>query len=134
MRFLLLTFLLSVTVLAGAQNLRSGGRLKTEQAIMDIRHYSVTLDVDPVKEFIAGSAEIRLVLVTRAPELILDLWHEMTVSQVWVNGAKESFVQTQDDLLKIRGVIPFEKGKVNVKVAYSGKPGQDLFSLQGPSQ
>ena len=123
MRSLLAVSFLWATVFASAQNLRSGGRLKTEQAIMDIRHYAVTLDVDPVKEFITGSAEIRLVLVTRAPELILDLWHELTVSQVWVNGAKEPFVQTKDDLVKIRGVLPFEKGKVHIRVVYSGKPG-----------
>ncbi len=123
MRLLIIILFISVSVVGSAQNLRSGGRLKTEQAIMDIRHYMITLDVDPARQFISGTAEIKLLLVTRAPDLILDLWHGMNVSDVWVNGAKESFTQTSDDLLKIRGRIPFEKGKVHIKVAYSGKPG-----------
>ena len=123
MRFLLLLSLLTVSVLVAGQNLRSGGRLKPEQAIMDIRHYTVALKVDPVKESIDGYCEIQFQLLTRTPELIFDLWHNMIVSQVWVDGKKESFMQTKDDLLKIKGVTPFEKGKVHVKVAYGGKPG-----------
>ena len=35
-----------------AQNLKSGGVLKPEQAIMDIRHYGLTLDVDPLQKTI----------------------------------------------------------------------------------
>lgn len=116
-----LAFLTSV--LCNSQNLRSGGRLSPEQAILDIRHYTVSLTVDPTAQTIDGYAEIDLQLLTRTPEYILDLWHGLTVTQVWVDGKKESFVQTKDDRLKIRGVTPFEKGKEHIKVAYGGKPG-----------
>jgi aminopeptidase N len=127
MRGFVVLILFSTINFCNAQNLptgglKSGGQLKTEQAIMDIRHYTIALEVDPKEKSIFGYAEINLILVTRVPQLFFDLWHGLTVSQVWVNGAKEEFVQTKDDLLKIRGVIPFEKGKVHVKIAYGGKP------------
>lgn len=41
---LLLVF---ISITAHAQNLKSGGVIKPEQAIMDIRHYTIALDVDP---------------------------------------------------------------------------------------
>ncbi|MBK8495722.1 MAG: hypothetical protein IPL50_12415 [Chitinophagaceae bacterium] len=47
MRHLLLLILAIIAFAAQAQNLRSGGKLKPEQAIMDIRHYTIALDVDP---------------------------------------------------------------------------------------
>src|SRR5258708_2525081 len=116
MRSLLILSFLLVAIMGSGQNLRSGGRLIPEQAIMDIRHYTIALRVDPEKQSIDGYCEIQLQLLTRAPELFFDLWKGMRVSQVWVDGKKESFVATRDDQLKIRGVIPFEKGKVHVKI------------------
>ncbi len=63
MRCLLLVLLMSQSLLSMAQDLRSGGRLKPEQANMDIRHYTVILDVDPVTQTIQGQTETDLVLV-----------------------------------------------------------------------
>src|SRR5262249_10907312 len=114
--FLLVT-LASVTL---AQNLKSGGRLRPDQAIMDIRHYTVELAVDPAQQSIQGTAEIDLNLLTRTPDLVFDLWRGLTVTQVSVGSRKETFVQTKDDLLKIRGLQPFEKGKIKVRVTYGG--------------
>src|SRR5690242_4082854 len=48
----LLILLLFTTAIAYSQNLKSGGKLKPEQAIMDIRHYTIALDVDPQQKFI----------------------------------------------------------------------------------
>ncbi|MDZ7649513.1 MAG: hypothetical protein U5K54_21465 [Cytophagales bacterium] len=86
-----------------AQNLRSGGKLKPEQAIMDIRHYTVALTVDPEKQTINGYTDITLVLSETSPILLFDLWHGLTVEQVLVNGKKETFNHAQNDLLTITG-------------------------------
>ena len=116
--FTLLSFSLS------AQNLKSGGKLKPEQAIMDIRHYTVALNVDPVQQSIDGYTEIDLKLTASSNVLLLDLWHGLTVKQVFVNGKKESFTHTEDDLLTINGSKPFATEKsIKVKVEYGGKPG-----------
>ena len=40
--------------------LTSGGKLNPLQAIMDIKHYSIELDVDIAKQSIAGFTEVSL--------------------------------------------------------------------------
>lgn len=123
MRIITVFILLIAVEVASAQNLRSGGALKPEQAIMDIRHYTVALEVDPVQQSIKGYTEIDLKLSTVSPVLLLDLWHGLTVEKVWVNGKVNPFVHNENDLLTITGNKPFEVGKIKVKVAYGGKPG-----------
>lgn len=90
---------------------------------MDIRHYTIALDVNPTSKTIKGYTEIDLNLSTAAPELWIDLWHEMKVEQVLVNGKKETFDHTADDLLKIKGAKSFAAGKIKIKVVYGGTPG-----------
>ncbi|MBP6286136.1 MAG: M1 family metallopeptidase [Ferruginibacter sp.] len=119
-----LSFVLLITAFgAAAQNLRSGGKLKPEQAIMDIRHYTVALDVDPEQKTINGYTEIDLNLSQATNMLLFDFWHGLTVSRVWVNGKTNSFTHGNDDLVKISLQQQLPVGKVNVKIAYGGKPG-----------
>ena len=105
-----------------AQNLCSGGKLKPEQAIMDIRHYTVALNVDPTQQSIDGYTEIDLILSESTPVLLFDFWQGLKVGQVWVNGSKTTFQHGGDDLLRITGEKPFAAGKIKAKIAYGGKP------------
>ena len=114
---------LFVSLVVSAQNLRSGGALKPEQAIMDIRHYTVALEVDPTKQSIKGYTEIDLILSETSPVLLLDLWNGMKVEQVTVNGKKETFNHAENDLLTITGAKSFASGKIKIKVVYGGIPG-----------
>ena len=123
MKFVSLTLCFFTLLGLQAQNLRSGGPLKPEQEIIDIRHYTVALDVDPVNQSIEGYAEIDLQLSTASNILLLDLWHGLTVRQVTVNGKKEKFSHSTNDLLTITGANPFAPGKIKIKVEYGGKPG-----------
>ncbi len=116
-------FIIITVAAASSQNLRSGGALKPEQAIMDIRHYTVALDVDPVKQTINGYTEIDLKLSGASPVLVFDLWHGLVVQQVLVNGKIEAFVHSENDLLTITGASGFLVGKIVVKVMYGGTPG-----------
>lgn len=104
-----------------SQNLKSGGALKPEQAIMDIRHYTIALDTDPVAKRIDGYTEIDLVLSQKTPLLLFDFWHGLTVSEVRVNGKKQSFQHGEDDLIRIP--VALEAGRVKVKISYGGNPG-----------
>lgn len=106
-----------------AQNLKSGGKLKPEQAIMDIRHYTVALDVDPVQKTIKGYTETELILSQASNSLLFDLWHGLTVSKVWVNSKEQNFTHSNDDLVKISPTQALPAGKVKVKIAYGGTPG-----------
>jgi aminopeptidase N len=117
--FLSIILLLDVS----AQNLKSGGSLKPEQAIMDIRHYTVALDVDPQQKSINGYTEIDFNLLKPTSNLLFDFWHGLTVSQLWVNGKVQPFTHTNDDYIKILLSQELPAGKVKVKIAYGGNPG-----------
>ena len=85
---------------------------------MDIRHYTVALEVDPANQSIDGYAEIDLRLSSPTNLLLLDLWHGLTVRQVEVNGKKEKFSHSRNDLLTIPGAKPYAAGPIKIKVTY----------------
>jgi len=119
----ILCLLLSLAVLASrAQNLKSGGVLKPEQAIMDIRHYTIALDIDPVQRSINGYTEIELILLKSTSNLLFDLWHGMKISKIWVDGKEKTFTHGDDDLVRISLGQEQAAGRINVKIAYGGIP------------
>lgn len=122
MRTIYLILLSVFSLHSFGQNLNSGGKLKPEQAIMDIRHYSVTLEVDPEQKTINGSTDIDLLLLRPSNLLLLDLVHLYKVENVWVNGKAQPF-KHDSDLLYINPAKELPAGKVLVKVKYGGTPG-----------
>ncbi len=99
----------------------SGGRLKPEQAAMDIRHYTVNLDVSPETESYKGFTEIALNLLSTSPTLIFNLDNRFTVSKITVNGKQKTFTH-QNGLISIPGSPDFAAGKQLVRINYGGKP------------
>lgn len=122
MRSFFLFLWISLTVCGYSQNLKSGGILNPEQAIMDIRHYTIALNVDPQQKTIDGYTEIDLVLSRPADRLVFDLVHLLNVKKAWVNG-KEAGKDQKGDMLYIKAATPFQAGKTKVKIEYGGKPG-----------
>jgi aminopeptidase N len=123
MRFCLFILLLLAGIgPATAQNLKSGGKLIPEQAIMDIRHYTVALTVDPTQKSIDGYTEIDLILSQQAEKLVFDLVHLLQVKKVWVDG-KEMKHEAAGDRIYITGTKPFPAARIRVKIAYGGVPG-----------
>ena len=119
MRLSILLFL--IPVLGFSQNLKSGGKLKPVQANMDIRHYTLSLNIDPDQKSINGFTEIELILQQPTKNLLFDLWHEYTVSKVSVNGQTVLFKLTPEDMIEIT-LANEVSGKQKVKIEYSGKP------------
>lgn len=122
MRHLLCMLFTTLCIYAQAQDLKSGGVLKPEQANMDIRHYTIALDVDPAKRSIQGYTEIELNLLKPAGSLLFDLWHGLKISKIWVNGKEMSYTHGKDDLVRINLGQEFPAGRINVKIAYGGIP------------
>ena len=60
--------------------LTSGGKLIPQQAIMDIRHYTIALEVDMVKKSINGATEVSLNLSKKTDTILLDLIHLYSVT------------------------------------------------------
>src|SRR5690606_9771335 len=90
---------------------------------MDIRHYTIALDVDPGQKTINGYTEITLNLLEPANILLFDFWHGLTIKNLSVNGKKQTYLHTEDDLVKINLQQTLPAQKIKVKIEYGGKPG-----------
>ena len=101
--------------------LTSGGKLNPLQAIMDIKHYSIELDVDIAKQSIAGFTEVSLNISQKTDTLLLDLIHLYKVTKIEVNG-KNSLFSQKDDKIYITSNLGFEIGNKIVKIEYNGVP------------
>ncbi len=101
--------------------LTSGGKLNPLQAIMDIRHYTIALDVDMAKQSISGFTEVSLNLSQKTETILLDLIHLYKVTNVKVNGKPALFNQN-DDKIFITSTTGFDIGNQLVKIEYNGIP------------
>ena len=101
--------------------LTSGGKLLPLQAIMDIRHYTLALDVDIKNQSISGAVEVSLNLSKKTDTILLNLVHLYTVTKITVNKKVVSFTQG-DDKIFITTAKGFEVGSQKVSIEYNGIP------------
>jgi len=120
--------ILAAFVLAGqltqAQKLKtltSGGKLKPEQAIMDIRHYTIALNVDPAQRSIDGYTTVDMITSQPTKVILLDLLDSFKVSKILVNNKPQVF-DYKHDMLTINMDKELPAGKASVQVFYGGKP------------
>jgi aminopeptidase N len=99
----------------------SGGKLHPLQAIMDIRHYTIALDIDIANRSFKGSTEVNLNLSEKTNTILLDLIHFYTITQIKVNNKVVAFEQKEDKIF-INSANGFEKGNQKVLVEYNGIP------------
>jgi len=99
----------------------SGGKLKLEQAIMDVRHYTISLNVDIAQKTINGFAIIDFILSQPTNVLLFDLVDSFNVMNVFVNGKKAAF-NYHNNAITINLPASLPAGKASVKVEYNGKP------------
>jgi aminopeptidase N len=104
-----------------AQVLTSGGKLKPEQAIMDVRHYTVALNVDFNQRTIQGYTTIDVIMAQPTHVLLFDLLDSLNIGEVLVNNKKQPF-EYKDNLIRINLANELPAGKASVKVIYGGKP------------
>ena len=101
--------------------LSSGGKLNPLQANMDIRHYTIALDVDIEKKTIQGYVDVDVILSASADTILLDLVHLFTINKVNVNNKPVKF-EHKNDKIYITSDKSFPKGRQIVRVAYGGEP------------
>ncbi|MEP7254937.1 MAG: hypothetical protein ABI666_04125, partial [Ferruginibacter sp.] len=99
----------------------SGGELNPLQAIMDIRHYTINLNVDIEHQSINGNVEIQLNLSKQTDTLLLDLLDAMLVTKIKVNNALVKF-NHQNDKIYITTNSGFRQGQQKINVEYGGIP------------
>ncbi|MCX6298354.1 MAG: M1 family metallopeptidase [Bacteroidetes bacterium] len=125
-KFLLVGCAVITCFAVNAQNrdisyLSSGGKLNPLQAIMDIRHYTIALDVNIENKTIEGSTEVEILLSKSTDTLLLDLVHLLSVHKVKVNNKPVSF-EHKNDKIYITSTTPFLMGKQTILVEYGGEP------------
>jgi aminopeptidase N len=121
MRKITTFLLLVVAVQLHAQTLTSGGKLKPEQAIMDVRHYTIALSLDFDKRTMDGYATIDVIMAKPTKVLVFDLLDSLSVHSVLVNGSKQPF-EYKNNLITVQLTKELPAGKASVKVLYGGKP------------
>jgi len=102
-------------------NLSSGGKLNPIQANMDIRHYTISLEVDIPNKKIAGYGEAEMILAQKADTILLDLIDLYNVSSVKVNNKAVTF-QHRNNKIYIYNQGGFPAGKELVRIDYNGEP------------
>lgn len=124
--FFLLFFLCFFAKNTLAQNrdisyMSSGGKLHPLQANMDIRHYTIILDVDIDKKTIAGSTEIDMILSKPSDTILLDLVYLLKIEKVKANDKPVNFQHVKDKIY-ITATSPFQAGKQKITIFYGGEP------------
>ncbi len=124
LKSIILVFLSFSSIIAQDRDISymtSGGKLNPIQALMDIRHYTIKLNVDIENKFIQGITEVDIILSNKTDSLILDLVHLLKVESIRVNNKIVSFDQHSDKIY-IKGSTPFLPGKQKISVVYGGEP------------
>ena len=98
-----------------------GGKLKPEQANMDVKHYTIDLALDIPNRSVAGYAVILADLKQPATGLLFDLMDSFRVSKVLVDGKMATFDHSAHKL-HITSEKPWPAGPVTVRVEYAGHP------------
>ena len=102
-------------------SMTSGGKLKPLQAIMDIRHYTIALDVDIDKKAIKGYTEIELILTSSSDTLLFDFTHILKVTKIMVDNKVQPFMEKEDQIY-ITKKTAFTDAKHSVRIYYEGNP------------
>jgi len=126
MKYILSIFLLALagTVIAQDRDISymtSGGKLKPLQANMDVRHYTLALDVDIPNQSISGYTEIDFILANPSDTLLFDLVNFLDVTKITAEKKNKSFYRDKD-LIYIVDPAGFKAGRQSIKIEYNGKP------------
>ncbi|MGB4958379.1 MAG: M1 family aminopeptidase, partial [Saprospiraceae bacterium] len=120
--FFFITFIFIVLCSCGqAQNIVSGGSLKQNQAVYDVKHYTIVFDLDLEQKSIAGSTTIKINLKDQAPEIAFDLINVYAVKEVWIDKTKVGFTH-EKDMIHLRDQSLLTVGVHDIKIEYSGAP------------
>jgi aminopeptidase N len=121
---IILLGLLLASLILNAQNPEtwiSGGKLSPLQANMDIRHYTLSLDIDIANQAINGFVETELMLNHKTDTILFDLIDRFEVKRIRVGKELVNFTR-KDDKIFITAAKGFTPGTQVVKIEYSGKP------------
>lgn len=110
----------------GVRPTESGGALMPEQAAYDVKHYDLSLGVNPNEQSIKGVLTVKARVVKPFDRFVLDLDTPLTVESVaLVNGKKRGALKFERTAKQIWIDLPqtAQAGKtLEIAVVYGGKP------------
>jgi aminopeptidase N len=98
-----------------------GGKLKPEQANINVLHYTIDLALDIPDKSISGYTIIRCNLLAPASGLLFDLMDSFKVEKVMVNDKPATFTHEHHEL-HITAAQAWPAGLATVRVEYAGHP------------
>ena len=99
----------------------SGGPITKNQAAMNVHHYELRLEVDPLKKTIGGTVTIGFKLKKKPRRLEIDLLSSYSVSNTWINEKAMVFFQRGDKIFIENPGLSLNTSHY-LKIAYKGKP------------
>ncbi len=104
------------------QDNTSGGVLLPEEAAYDVRHYDLTLELDPEERSIEGRLVMTATLLEETDAIVFDLDERLEIRALELEGAAMDF--TRGELQRVR--VPVAGIEVSsefrIAVTYGGKP------------
>jgi aminopeptidase N len=121
----LLAILLASCTISNAplhpQTALSSGSLSEQQALYDVQHYRLELDVDPARKFIEGNVVMQAVAVEILPLVELDLDPRFEVLAASINGEPVRFHSEAGKLILSGNVVPAGNAFTTI-ISYEGRP------------
>lgn len=105
----------------------SGGPLPPEQAAYDVFHYDLDVAVDPARERIEGTVDVRAVVEEPLEVLVLNLDRRLSVRRAWEIGERDT--RRSVERKEGRNELWIDLGRsyaagdtLHARVAYEGRP------------
>ena len=99
------------------------GMLTPERRCYDLRYYHLDVKIDPGRQYLEGSNTIRFTADSTFDRMQVDLFHNMSVDKITLDGGAEVPFDRDSNAIFIRLPHPLAKGSGHeVKVSYSGYP------------
>ena len=105
------------------------GSLTPDRACYDVGFYDLSVKIDPVKEWLAGTSQIRFKMVNSSDSIRIDLFEELAITSIVFEDQPLAF---ERDLDAVYVTFPFtlEAGQVHaINVSYEGHPLEPDFHI-----
>ncbi len=98
------------------------GKITPLRSCFDVKHYDITLKVEPKKQYISGSNSITFSVVKDFQQLQLDLFSVMRIDSICFYGKKVSFTRDSNAIFIDLGIKLKKQTTGTLNVYFSGKP------------
>lgn len=105
------------------------GMLSPLLSCYDVRHYDLSIDVDPVTEWLMGTSAIRFTMKVPSSRIRIDLWEDLDIRSIQFEGRPLQFTRDADAVY-VQFPRELKEGETHIlKVNYEGHPLEPDFDV-----